>query len=253
MACTIETYTKRIVDNLECSSKERKDLVEELSGHLKLLVKEFEEKGFEEAAAISLAIEEFGDPELIHQGMQDSIMPERKLIYTVGRLLFGIYSFLIIWKLIITRFIDRVTNLNSSNIYFRIPLDAEGFFSVKTWELNSNILPFLTTYNYITGYENFNLDIILRNTVGNMLIFVPIGFFLIMLVRRLNTSGKVAMVGFTISVSIEISQFFLQVGQFDIDDILLNTFGAILGYAIFKFLSVVWGYLQSSKSKEVIS
>ena len=252
MAPTIETYIQRIINDLECSLKAKNELAEELSGHLQLLVEEFKEKGVEEEKAISLAIKEFGDPALIQEGIQNSLMPERKLVHLVGWLFFGAYSFLLIWQLIIFRYIENMNAWYSSNSYFRIPAEAQGFFSVEVWKLNSNIIPFLTTYNYITGNEIYNLDIILRNTIGNVLIFVPIGFFLIMLVRRLNTIGKVAMVGFTITLVIEISQFFLQVGQFDIDDILLNTLGAILGCTIFKVLTTMWGYLQSSKSKEII-
>lgn len=251
MATTIETYIQRIISDLECSPKEKSELAEELSGHLQLLVEEFKERGFEEEKATALAIKEFGDPALIQEGIQSSMMPERKLIHLVGWLIFGAYSFLLIWQLIIFRFIENMNTWDSSNSYFRMPAEAQGFFSVEAWKLNSNIIPFFTTYNYITGTDIYNLDIILRNTIGNVLLFVPIGFLLILLVKRLNTIGKVAMVGFTITLVIEMSQFFLQVGQFDIDDVLLNTLGAILGCTLFKVLNTLWGYLQSSKSKEI--
>ncbi|PGS56388.1 hypothetical protein COC46_01370 [Bacillus sp. AFS041924] len=37
--------------------------------------------------------------------------------------------------------------------------------------------------------------------------------------------------GFAVTATIEILQFFLQIGQFDIDDIILNSIGIILGYS----------------------
>ena len=61
------------------------------------------------------------------------------------------------------------------------------------------------------------------------------------------------MIGFTITVSIELLQFFLQLGQFDIDDILLNTIGALLGYFVYMSISKVWSTLLAAKKKEAIN
>ncbi|MGI2328190.1 VanZ family protein [Planococcus sp. YIM B11945] len=85
------------------------------------------------------------------------------------------------------------------------------------------------------------------------MIFVPLGIFLSFLFSRFKTFSKVMMIGFMVTVSIELLQFFLQLGQFDIDDIFLNTIGALLGYFVYKSIRKVWRTLQLAKRKEAIN
>ena len=68
---------------------------------------------------------------------------------------------------------------------------------------------------------------------------------------RFKTFIKVIMIGFAITVSIELLQFFLQLGQFDIDDIILNTNGALFDYFVYISISKLWGNLQSVKQKKL--
>ncbi|PSL36185.1 VanZ like protein [Planomicrobium soli] len=252
MEKTIKAYIERITSELECSSKDKQELAEELTDHLQLLVQEYKEKGFDQEKAISWAIREFGEAETIKEGLQASILPKKNFFHKAGWLFFGIYSAVVLWQLLIFRLIDRIVNRDSFNSYFRI-YNEEGFFSAETWSLNSNIVPFKNTYLYITESQNFNLDIVLHNILGNIVVFVPLGIFLVMLFKRFHSASKVAMLGFIITVSIELAQFFLRVGQFDVDDIILNTIGAILGYYVFKSFTKTWRLLPSSKSQDTIN
>lgn len=101
--------------------------------------------------------------------------------------------------------------------------------------------------------HQYNLDIVLQNTIGNILIFIPLGFFFILLFRKCGTILKVAMAGFTVTAAIEVTQFFLQIGQFDVDDILLNTMGTIVGAIIFKASNKTSRFLKASKSQASVS
>ncbi|MGI2329354.1 VanZ family protein [Planococcus sp. YIM B11945] len=253
MGQDIKTYLERIVSGLDCSNKEKQDITEELSGHLSMLVQEYEEKGFAPEHAVARALRDFGDVETIKSGLQNSILPKKNFFHKLGWLFFGIYSVVVLWQLLIFRLLDRLANQDSFNSYFRIYDEADGFFSAKTWSLNSNIVPFKNTYHYMAESQNFNLDIVLQNTLGNIAVFVPLGIFLVLLFRRFHSVTKVAMLGFTITVTIELAQFFLRVGQFDVDDIILNTTGAILGYYVFKSFIKTWRLLQSSKSEKSIT
>lgn len=78
-------------------------------------------------------------------------------------------------------------------------------------------------------------------------------FFFILLFRKLGTILKVAMVGFTVTAAIEVTQFSLQIGQFDVDDVLLNTMGTIVGGIIFKAANKTSRILKASKSQASIS
>lgn len=72
------------------------------------------------------------------------------------------------------------------------------------------------------------------NVLGNIAMFAPLGFMLPLLWR--NWSGfKVFFAGMAFSVLIETVQFFTGRGT-DIDDVILNTLGAIVGYILFSLL-----------------
>lgn len=253
MGQDIKAYLERIVSGLNCSNKEKENITEELAGHLSMLVREYEEKGFTPDDAVVQALKDFGDVEIIRSGLEDTVQPNNKILTSISLALFGVYSAIGLWFLLFERILYRLVNWDSFNRYFWYPEGTTSFFSAEVWKLNTNIIPFQSTYNYLMGSEYFNLNIILYNTIGNILIFVPLGIFLSFLFSRFRTFPKVMMIGFTITVSIELLQFFLQLGQFDIDDILLNTIGALLGYFVYMSISKLWNTFQAGKTKEAIN
>ncbi len=78
----------------------------------------------------------------------------------------------------------------------------------------------------------------LRNTLGNVVLFLPLGILLPLLFRRFRSLLRVVLLAAFLSLSIETIQFFSAfIGNFravDIDDVLLNTFGAFVGFVIFR-------------------
>jgi glycopeptide antibiotics resistance protein len=102
---------------------------------------------------------------------------------------------------------------------------------------NGSYVPFKTILNYLSGEPTWNIAI--RNIVGNIILFVPLGFFLQFFCRSI-TWKFVLLATFIISVVIEITQGIFRVGIFDIDDILLNVFGAIIGYGIYVCLKLIF-------------
>lgn len=78
----------------------------------------------------------------------------------------------------------------------------------------------------------------LRNTLGNLALFLPLGFLLPLVSNRFQLLKRVLLMALCISVSIEAIQFLLRfVGNpraVDIDDVILNTLGACLGFALYK-------------------
>jgi glycopeptide antibiotics resistance protein len=75
----------------------------------------------------------------------------------------------------------------------------------------------------------------LRNTLGNIALFLPLGIMLPLLFNRFRSLKRVILLAAFLSLSIETIQFFSAFfGNFrsvDIDDVLLNTLGAWVGYA----------------------
>lgn len=72
------------------------------------------------------------------------------------------------------------------------------------------------------------------DTVLNIVLFVPLGFFLPLLYKKYSRISNIALTGFLFSLSIEIVQMFGR-GSTDINDLITNTVGASLGYFIYKW------------------
>lgn len=76
------------------------------------------------------------------------------------------------------------------------------------------------------------------DSVLNIILFIPLGFFLPLFYKNYDKIGKIALIGFLFSASIEIVQMF-GCGATDINDLITNTIGACLGFCIYKALHKV--------------
>lgn len=75
--------------------------------------------------------------------------------------------------------------------------------------------------------------IVAINILGNILIFVPIGFLVSVLTPNRHKGWLALGIGLAISLTIEIVQLSFAIRVFDVDDLLLNSFGAWLGFITF--------------------
>lgn len=73
------------------------------------------------------------------------------------------------------------------------------------------------------------------NFLGNIILFMPIGFLLPLLFRRMEFFILPVIVGLCISLFIEVMQI-PQSRSSDVDDLWLNTLGALLGYICYSFV-----------------
>ncbi|WP_342541786.1 VanZ family protein [Paenisporosarcina sp. FSL H8-0542] len=86
--------------------------------------------------------------------------------------------------------------------------------------------------------NHFYYMVPLRNILGNIILFTPLGFILILKFKRLNNMMSVVLVGVLSSTFIEIIQLLLPNRSFDIDDIILNTLGTMIGLLILKVTKI---------------
>ena len=70
-----------------------------------------------------------------------------------------------------------------------------------------------------------DIHIALYNVIGNILLFIPLGFCIPLFFNKKNKLSKVILYGFTASLIIEVLQLFTPYNITDIDDIIFNTFG----------------------------
>ena len=107
----------------------------------------------------------------------------------------------------------------------------------------SNFVPFREMLRYKIGSKLF-----FRNIVGNILLYMPLGFFVIAYIdeRKIFPTMIISLIT---TISIELVQ--LVIGRvFDIDDIILNLFGGFLGALIFTLLDKLKDKLPDILNKE---
>lgn len=104
-----------------------------------------------------------------------------------------------------------------------------------TWATN-NFIPFKEMLRYNIGSRLF-----VKNVLGNMLMFLPYGFFISYYLKN-KKAWLTLILTFIASLSIELVQ--MSIGRvFDIDDILLNLLGGYLGYLGYYWLGKLYDKL----------
>ena len=88
-----------------------------------------------------------------------------------------------------------------------------------------NLIPFKEMFRYSIGSLGF-----IKNTIGNIVLFIPYGFFCFY-----YTKEKRISIGILVAC---IASFCIE-RSFDIDDIILNVFGAIIGFLLYKLLFLI--------------
>ena len=111
-----------------------------------------------------------------------------------------------------------------------------------------NLVLFKEIMRFIEYREELGVFAVFANLFGNILIFVPYGFFISMA----STSRgffQTLFYSFALSLGVEIFQLFARVGSFDVDDLLLNTLGGILGYILFLICNIIRRKCYGQKRK----
>lgn len=110
-----------------------------------------------------------------------------------------------------------------------------------------NLVPVFNTMSDVTNIppemHNFMIKFWIKNILGNVLLLFPLGLLLPILWRKFDNMRNTLLFSFLFSLCIEIIQLLsYYVGNmgrsFDIDDIILNTFGACLGYLFYKKIGI---------------
>ena len=101
------------------------------------------------------------------------------------------------------------------------------FDLAQMWNFRINLLPFV----YLTDYEVlWEMKV---NLIGNIAMFIPIGIIWPSVYRKLDTHKKVIAAGVGFSAFIEILQLPFYDRVTDIDDLILNSLGFLIGYGIY--------------------
>ena len=108
-----------------------------------------------------------------------------------------------------------------------------------------NLVPFSTVGMYFQILTVSDDPELLRHAVinlaGNVVMFIPLGIFLPCLFKSLRGFFKTAMAGLTLIFLIELLQYITALGACDVDDLLLNMVGVLMGYPVWRLLRLKAG------------
>ncbi|WP_340022985.1 VanZ family protein [Paenibacillus sp. FSL K6-1096] len=149
---------------------------------------------------------------------------QRRMMYGV-QVLFIVYLYILV-KIILFKFgtIDPVF------LWHQLQQGPHNLISSLH---TGNLIPLATlsdTYDHPTPHNLLNLT-------GNIALFIPYGLFLVLLSPHGKSSGSftgVLLWSFALSAALEGSQALFYIGTFDVDDLLLNTIGGLLGYLLLR-------------------
>lgn len=112
----------------------------------------------------------------------------------------------------------------------------DSFSILEYAAMQMNLVPFKTIALYVRAMmrETINPDIAIANLLGNFLLFMPMGLYLPVLFRKIRSLIDFLLYMIPILSLVELVQLLTKRGSLDIDDLILNLAGAILGFLIWK-------------------
>lgn len=118
-------------------------------------------------------------------------------------------------------------------IYFLFFAERFGQMKFQEREYHYNLVLFQEIKRFWIYRGQLGILAVAANLAGNILGFVPFGMILPIINKNARGFFFITFLGFTMSLGVEIVQLATKLGCFDVDDLLLNTLGAAMGYGIF--------------------
>ena len=145
-----------------------------------------------------------------------------------------------------TVLIACVLVLTKNILFKKSPRFYKNQFRIETsqhvianrWK-KANKKPFATIGLFYNS-RRLNSSYKMNNLAGNIIGFIPLGIFVPFLFRRLRVAWKTVLMVFLISLSFEMTQLVFGLGVFDVDDLILNTLGGLIGYFVFMIAHRIW-------------
>lgn len=133
-------------------------------------------------------------------------------------------------------------------IYFLFFAESTGrTFEGRTYHYN--LVLFKEIGRFIKHRKTLGMTAVMLNLAGNVIAFVPFGFFLPVISRKCRSFLYMIFFSFECSLMVETIQLISKVGSFDVDDLLLNTIGGAVGYLVFTVLNCIRRKHDETKEK----
>ncbi|WP_314588521.1 VanZ family protein [Paenibacillus terrigena] len=226
-----EQYTSLIVQGLPCSKREKRDMQDELKDHLTELHMDLIEEGCDEHTASAMAIERFGKPQFIRNQLCHALPIVDKYMRKWILALFILYTSLLSYVMLLSS--DRWARRAFTIEWKRKMLE---YGHTQSMHLYENTVPFHTLRDYIVNHHRYTFTTIFLNLFGNIGVFIPIGLLLPLLFPYFRSIHRIFLASFTGCVLIEMLQYAFTLGSFDVDDLILNLIGGMMGFGCYKVI-----------------
>lgn len=153
---------------------------------------------------------------------------DRGIIRIISRICFGIYMIFLVYFLLLSDGFGR----------------ASGYA-----EYRYNIVPFREIMRFIKYRDIIPLFDRLVNLSGNIVAFMPFGALIRWVVNRRVRWYQAVGYTFLFSLCVELLQLIARVGVFDVDDLILNTLGGLLGFFVY-YILLRWNRWREKRVKE---
>ena len=132
-------------------------------------------------------------------------------------------------------------------LYLVISLkDIVGFPTLS--DLERKVMLGVTIFDPVLNFIPLSSGIEI-STILNIIFFMPFGFLLPTLWNKFRKFIPTVFAGFIFSLIIEVGQLFT-IRATDVDDLIMNTLGTILGFILFKILSIIFKKLSNKTMVE---
>lgn len=102
---------------------------------------------------------------------------------------------------------------------------------------NYNLTVFHEIHRFWKYRNVLGLESVVVNLLGNVAGFIPFGAVLPFLSKKKKNIVLITLLTFEFSLLIEVIQLISKAGCFDVDDLILNTAGGIIGYLLYKLVA----------------
>ena len=154
----------------------------------------------------------------------------RKILQICSKVMFGVYIIFLTYFLFFAESMGRT--FESRSYHYNLELFREIGRFIK--------------YRHVLG-----MQAVLLNLVGNAVAFIPFGFFLPILHIKCRSLLRTTFFSFELSLVVETIQLVSKVGSFDVDDLLLNTFGGALGCLIFLWMNRIRRAYETKEKERI--
>jgi len=110
-------------------------------------------------------------------------------------------------------------------------------FSMPTMQylrFNANFIPFKTIWTYLNMLTDGGVftKIAIENLAGNLFLFLPLGFYFPFLMQKMKRLGFFMISVAGLIIAVEVMQGLTRLGSIDVDDLILNLSGALIGFVL---------------------